>query len=149
METVIEISGITAGYNNSPRTEYRYTNANAHHSAVLGMFAAALGRRRGEDLGIEISINEIALDSGPTISDYQTIRGCVSNDGKPLSHAKITHRYYLTEPVLRVWVSGDVEALISALKRPVFQLYLGRRCCIPTGVNVRWVAEVEASLPIE
>ncbi len=48
---------------------------------------------------------------------------------------KLTHRYYLQNAVFAVLleVPADLtEKIANALQNPVYPIYLGRRCCVPT-----------------
>ena len=48
---------------------------------------------------------------------------------------KLTHRYYLQNAVFAVLleVPADLtETIANALQNPVYPIYLGRRCCVPT-----------------
>lgn len=51
------------------------------------------------------------------------------------SGAKLTHRYYLQNAVFAVLleVPADLtETIANFLQNPVYPIYLGRRCCVPT-----------------
>lgn len=55
-------------------------------------------------------------------------------DGK-ISGTKMTHRYYLQDAVFAVIleIPADIaDACAGALKNPVWPLFLGRRCCVPS-----------------
>lgn len=48
---------------------------------------------------------------------------------------KLTHRYYLQNAIFAVLfeVPADLsDAIAESLKNPVYPIYLGRRCCVPT-----------------
>ena len=48
---------------------------------------------------------------------------------------KLTHRYYLQNAIFAVLleVPADLtETIANALQNPVYPIYLGRRCCVPT-----------------
>lgn len=48
---------------------------------------------------------------------------------------KITHRYYLQDAVFAVILetpSDITESIAESLQNPVYDIYLGRKCCIPT-----------------
>ena len=48
---------------------------------------------------------------------------------------KLTHRYYLQNAVFAVLLevpSDMAEQIADALQHPVYPVYLGRRCCVPT-----------------
>lgn len=48
---------------------------------------------------------------------------------------KLTHRYYLQNAVFAVLLEVPLDMsdeITEALKNPIYPIYLGRRCCIPT-----------------
>lgn len=59
-----------------------------------------------------------------------------SDGGKPNgSGAKMTYRYYLQDMAYAVALQGpeaELQALADALQNPVWDLYLGRKACVPT-----------------
>lgn len=60
-----------------------------------------------------------------------------TSDGKKSvgGGAKMTYRYYLQDMAYAVALQGpqaELEALAEALKNPVWNLYLGRKNCVPT-----------------
>lgn len=65
--------------------------------------------------------------------------------GKKLP-SKLTYRYYLQNSFFGVIVSFEpefAEEIASALKNPIWDLYLGRKCCIPTDFIFRAISETE------
>lgn len=59
------------------------------------------------------------------------------SDGKKAvgGGAKMTFRYYLQDMVFAVMLRGpsqELSVLETALHNPVWDLYLGRKCCVPT-----------------
>lgn len=118
-------------------------------SAVVGMLAAALGRRRGEALDdlTALRFGARADQPGREVVDYQTItpfpdevsdtrkarKGKAPKKIKP-DVLDIIYRHYIEDAVFVVGVEGDdgkLRELEDALRHPVFQLYLGRRSCPP------------------
>jgi CRISPR system Cascade subunit CasD len=101
-------------------------------SGVLGLLAAAEGRRRTdpiEDL-VALAFGVRADQPGTMLRDFQTARSLDGQQTMPL-----TNRYYLSDAVFVAGVTGDeglIEGLAEALRRPRFPLYLGRRSCPPT-----------------
>jgi CRISPR system Cascade subunit CasD len=101
-------------------------------SGVIGLIAAALGRKRNGDIrdlqGLSFGLR---IDrEGALLRDYHTAKGSKA------SHSYVTQRYYLADAVFLVGLEGD-DALLSeiehALHWPAFPIYLGRRSCPPEG----------------
>jgi CRISPR system Cascade subunit CasD len=108
----------------------RGTEREPTKSGVIGLLAAALGRRRAE------SVDDLAFlkfgvridQPGQFLQDFHTARN--END------AFVTRRHYLADAVFLVGLEGDddfLRMLDEAVKSPVFPLYLGRRSCPPSG----------------
>lgn len=111
----------------------RYQERRTHHaptkSAVVGLLAAAEGRRRVdpvEDLAaLEFGVR--VDQPGTLLRDYQT-----AIDWRQGPPAKLSNRYYLEDACFVVAVAGPDETICgleAAVKAPAFPLYLGRRAC--------------------
>lgn len=138
--------------------ESRFTERKTRHeptkSGVVGLLAAALGRRR------TVSVDDLAaLRFGVRVDqpgyyecDFQTehTRKWDKNnlcwafhDSLPLSH-----RYYLADAVFIAAFEGDNSLLrecADSLEHPAFPLFLGRRAC-PPATKVLLGLEGEMSL---
>jgi CRISPR system Cascade subunit CasD len=126
-----------AAYGTGPRLQQRLTEEAPTESAIRGMLCAALGIRRGEPApaldGLQVEVVESRHDG--ILEDFHTIRDAVTYDGAPGRNA-ITTRHYLSDFSSTVTLRGDLQqirAIAKALARPKFQLYLGRRSCVPSG----------------
>ncbi len=101
-------------------------------SGVIGLVAAALGRRRTDPIddlaGLRFGVR--TDQPGQAMWDFHTAH---TEDGK---HSFVSTRQYLADAVFLAGLEGG-EALLreiaAALDNPVFPLYLGRRSCPPTG----------------
>lgn len=99
-------------------------------SGVIGLVAAALGRRRNEDIA-DLSALRFGVRierEGTLLRDYHT--------AKSEKSVYVTHRYYLADAVFLVGLEGDDATLTKierALNQPMFPLFLGRRSCPPEG----------------
>ncbi|MDO5632324.1 MAG: type I-E CRISPR-associated protein Cas5/CasD [Paracoccus sp. (in: a-proteobacteria)] len=114
-------------------------------SALIGMFGAALGLRRGDDFSAldPLHMAVAIFDAGEALRDYhtvQTVPGAAARqpqsrpqalrDTRAKLNTTITLRDYRTAPLYGVGVwGGDLAVLAEALRRPVFTLYLGRKSC--------------------
>ncbi|HEX4495495.1 MAG TPA: type I-E CRISPR-associated protein Cas5/CasD [Thermoanaerobaculia bacterium] len=144
--------------------EVRPTALHPTRSALLGLLAAALGLRRGDDdflsaLGATLRFAIFVERAGVPARDYHTIQVATPRRGRmALTRADqlrerrfdlgtiLSYRDYRCDALYDVaaWHEGDQVAfplgrLEAALKRPVFTLYLGRKSCplaLPLGARV-------------
>lgn len=114
------------------------TRATGHEptrSGVLGLLAAAQGRRRTDPLedlvGLEFAVR--VDQAGKLVRDFQTAIRWDTGRRLPL-----TTRYYLSDAVFVAAVGGPEEllaGLAEAVRAPAFPLFLGRRSC-PAGPDL-------------
>lgn len=112
--------------------ERRGTERLPTKSAVIGIIAAALGRRRNESIDDLMCLRfAVRVDSeGIIMCDFQTAK----EEEKANPH--ISDRYYLADAMFLVGLEGNESLLVSidrALRNQVFPLFLGRRSCPPEG----------------
>ena len=120
------------------RFDRRLTERCPTKSGVIGLIAAALGRKRNEDIS---DLNQLCfgvrIDRGGTLlRDYHT--------AKSQKSAYVTHRYYLSDAVFLCGIEGSEALLIEieqAFKAPMFPPFLGRRSCPPEGKLVLGIRE--------
>jgi CRISPR system Cascade subunit CasD len=127
----------------------RQTRPEPTKSGIVGLLAAAQGRRRSDPiedllnltLGVRVDQAGSVLRDYHTVSDYRggpLLSAKVDGKGRQKSAQKKTHvttRYYLQDAVFVAAISGPadlVESLAAAIRRPAFPLALGRRSCPPT-----------------
>jgi CRISPR system Cascade subunit CasD len=130
---LLTLAGPLQSWGSSSRFVRRGTESAPTKSGVLGLLAAAQGRRRTdpvEDLaGLRFGVR---IDQpGRMVRDFQTARSLDERSTMPLSY-----RFYLADAVFLAALEGEavfVEMLAEALRRPAFPLYLGRRSCPPAG----------------
>ncbi|MFJ8477674.1 type I-E CRISPR-associated protein Cas5/CasD [Kitasatospora sp. NPDC094011] len=117
-------------------------------SGVIGLIAAALGRKRDQDLG-ELTTLRLTVRAdrpGVILRDLHTVGGglpaartVTTADGKKRSGTTATllsHRYFLADAVFTAAVTADPDHLATwadALRNPHWPPYLGRRSCPPEG----------------
>ena len=118
--------------------ETRKTNREPTKSGVIGLLAAALGLRRDDAAGIA-RLNGLhfavrADREGSLLVDFHTANR--EEDRKKGKAPYVTYRHYLQDAVFLVGLESEDTALLqeleTALKHPVYPLYLGRRSCPPT-----------------
>ncbi len=122
---LLRLAGPMQSWGTRSRFAYRFSDAQPSKSAVIGLLAAAQGRRRTDALEDLLTLRfGVRRDQpGSMLRDFHTA------SGMPL-----TQRYYLADAVFVVAVEGPeptIAALAEAVQRPTFPLYLGRRSCPP------------------
>ncbi len=131
---LLRLAGPLQSWGDSSRFTQRGTADAPSKSGVVGLLAAALGRRRTDPiedlLGLRFGVR---IDQpGRVERDFQTAQTLDKSHAFPL-----THRFYRADAVFLAGVESDDSALIRALDRavrhPTFPLYLGRRSCPPVG----------------
>lgn len=127
--------------------ETRKTNREPTKSGVIGLLAAALGLRRDDAAGLA-RLNGLhfavrADREGSLLVDFHTANRLSERQqkenrekGKKPEAPYVTYRHYLQDAVFLVGLESEDAALLqeleTALKHPVYPLYLGRRSCPPT-----------------
>lgn len=133
MESIIlKFSGPLQAWGTSSHFEIRHTDFYPSKSAVIGMVAAALGYRRDNEQirSLNDLLFAVRIDQpGEIIDDYQTAH---QREGKKI-RTYVTHRKYIEDAVFVAVISSENEEWIkqigNALKKPYFQLFMGRRSC--------------------
>lgn len=147
----LRLAGPLQSWGSSSRFNRRETDDRPTKSGVIGMLAAAQGRRRAdpiEDLvGLRLAVR--VDQPGTLLRDYHTVSDLhgvpllsASTNAKGVqqgtSPKKLTHvttRYYLQDAVFVALVEGPEGLLFDlarALTQPAFPLALGRRSCVPS-----------------
>ncbi|MDO5750835.1 MAG: type I-E CRISPR-associated protein Cas5/CasD [Rothia sp. (in: high G+C Gram-positive bacteria)] len=135
---LLKLSGPLQSWGTQSRYRRRETDSMPSKSGVIGLLAAALGRARTESVDDLSSLGfAVRIDApGQMVRDYQTAKDWAR---KPNDDAKLSTRYYLSDAVFLVALESDdrafLERLESALRAPVYPLYLGRRSC-PAGYDM-------------
>lgn len=130
---LLRLAAPLQSWGTSSRFTRRNTDRAPSKSGIIGLLAAAGGRRRTdpiEDL-VRLQVGVRIEQPGQIERDFQTARPVDGSAPLPLSY-----RFYLSDAVFLVAVEGDdglLEGLRDAVRQPVFPLYLGRRSCPPTG----------------
>lgn len=130
---VLRLAAPLQSWGTNSRFVRRNTDRAPSKSGIIGLLAAAEGRRRTdpiEDL-VQLKIGVRVEQAGHVERDFQTAHPIDGSQAMPLSY-----RFYLADAVFLVAVEGEpsmLAGLRDALHRPVFPLYLGRRACPPAG----------------
>lgn len=129
----LRLAGPLQSWGSRSRFTQRMTEPAPTKSGVIGLLAAAQGRRRSDPiedlLGLSLAVR--TDQQGRIVRDFHTAHHQLSGAAMPL-----THRYYWSDAVFTAFVGGPsevLEGLHEALRDPKYPLYLGRRSCVPTG----------------
>ena len=133
--------------------ETRKTNREPTKSGVIGLLAAALGLRRDDAAGLA-RLNSLhfavrADREGSLLVDFHTANR--EEDRKKGKAPYVTYRHYLQDAVCLVGLESEDTTLLpeldTALKHPVYPLYLGRRSCPPTLLVVTYEGVLQVTDP--
>lgn len=129
---LLRLAAPLQAWGGSAKFEVRTTQREPTKSGVIGMLAAALGRKRDADISDLAALRfGIRVErEGRLLRDFHTAH---SEDGKA---SYVTERYYLSDAVFLAGLESEdaafLEMLAHALEHPVYPLFLGRRSCPPT-----------------
>ena len=127
---LLRLAAPLQSWGHESKFERRATGREPTKSGVIGLLAAALGRRRTdsvEDLA-KLKFGVRTIKPGQVMRDYH-----IAASSK---RTYVTHRYYLEDADFLVGLEGEgdfLRELESVVKSPYFPLFLGRRSCPPTG----------------
>ncbi|MFJ6199598.1 type I-E CRISPR-associated protein Cas5/CasD [Micromonospora sp. NPDC092111] len=141
---LLRLAGPMQSWGDHSTFSVRDTTKVPTRSAMIGLIAAALGRRRGESLhdftamGFTVRVDR----PGTLMYDFHTVGGGLPADRTvPTAEGKrrpsgaatiVSRRFYLADAVFTVAVTGPddlIERAHKALTTPVWAPYLGRRSC--------------------
>ncbi|ARF58334.1 type I-E CRISPR-associated protein Cas5/CasD [Streptomyces gilvosporeus] len=156
---LLRLAGPLQSWGEHSHFNERDTAACPTRSGVIGLLAAALGRRRGtplEDLA-RLSLTVRVDRPGVLLRDLHTVGGGLPSkatvttaEGKKRSGdtgTLLTHRAYLADAAFTLALTGgpdDKDLLVrlaAALDSPRWPLFLGRRSCPPEGPLLLGTAE--------
>ena len=147
---VLRLAGPMQSWGGHSQFNRRETLGEPTKSGVVGLLAAAQGRRREDpiedlvqlDLGVRTDQPGTLLRDFHTVADLRGIglpTATVDAKGRqkrrPTGASQLTQRYYLQDAVFVVAVHAPrtvLDTLVHALRQPAFPLALGRRACPPT-----------------
>lgn len=142
---VLKLAGPLQAWGAESRFNERKTQKYPSKSGIIGLLAAAEGRRRSDPIEDLASLSlVIRVDApGRIVQDFHTAHQA-SGKSMPL-----TRRYYLSDAVFVAAISGDdalIQHLAQCTTQPAFPPFLGRRSCPPT---YPWVLGVREGDPIQ
>lgn len=132
---LLRLRGPMQSWGDGSRFTVRDTASRPTKSGIVGLLAAAEGRRRSD------SVEDLAMlrfgvrvdQPGTVMRDFQTAIDWVRDKSMPL-----VSRYYLADAVFLVGIEGPrptLDGLAHAVKNARYPLYLGRRSC-PANVDL-------------
>lgn len=126
------LKGPMQSWGDESRYKTRATAATPTKSGIVGLLAAAQGRRRTdpvEDLA-ELTLAVRVDQSGSLLRDYQTAQPWLAD---PKASASLVTRYFLSDAAFVAAIESPrrevLEGLAEALNSPAYPLFLGRRSC--------------------
>lgn len=159
---VLRLEGPLQSWGSASQFNRRLTDLLPTRSGVMGLICAALGLPRGSREEREylaqcasLHMKAVALPRQSSrgtplnvrrLEDFHTVQGTLKATGGS-KDCHITHRHYLLNAAFRVFLSGEralLERAAAALRDPVWGLWLGRKCCLPTAPVLQGVFATEA-----
>ncbi len=146
---VLRLEGPLQSWGTTSQFNRRNTDLLPSRSAVMGMICAALGLPRGSEdeqnwLGrcTDLHMKAVVMPrlcrgrklTVRRLEDYHTVLDTPKAGGGS-KDCHITRRQYLLDAAFCVFLSGNrpvLEQAAAALEDPVWGLWLGRKCCIPS-----------------
>lgn len=146
----LRLSGPLQSWGSGSRFVRRDTESAPTKSGILGLVAAAQGRRRADPIEDLVGLHlGIRVDQpGQLVRDFQTaIRREPRKDGSVMTTSMpLSYRFYLGDAVFVALLEGSdelIEGIDDAIRRPTFPLYLGRRSCPPASPIALGVHDAE------
>jgi CRISPR system Cascade subunit CasD len=146
----LRLEGPLQSWGTDSQYNRRATSLMPSKSAVLGLMCAAMGLERGSGeehtfLARFTDIYMLAVHVPRKVEskcpvklgrmvDFHTIQGTRKAKNE-IKDCHITRRHYVEDASFRVFFSGDKELLENvgaALRNPIWGLWLGRKCNIPS-----------------
>ena len=147
---VLRLDGPMQSWGTSSQFNRRQTDLLPSRSAIFGILCASLGVDRGSEEESEyfknfsyiqmksVAIPRIKSDNNELLvkrmDDFHTIMNTPKADGGT-KDCHITNRQYLLDASFRVFITGEkilLQKLADAITNPVWGVWLGRKCCIPS-----------------
>ena len=135
---LLRLSGVMQSWGVQSRFGVRDTGLEPSKSGVLGLVCAALGIDREDDASLAplatLTMGVRVDREGALKVDYHTAKD-VLKAGGGMKDTELSNRYYLADALFLVGLAGDDLALLekidTALRKPVWPLFLGRKAFVP------------------
>jgi CRISPR system Cascade subunit CasD len=146
----MRFAGPMQSWGTQSRFTVRDTGLEPSKSGVVGLLCAALGRPRAQEVHDLANLPmAVRVDrEGVMACDFHTAQEVLRADGSGCAETVISSRYYLADADFLVVLEGQralLDRLDTALRRPVWPLYLGRKSFVP-GWPIAWVDAAAAVL---
>lgn len=146
---MLRLAGPLQSWGAASRFTRRATEEAPTKSGLIGLLAAAEGRRRSDPIEDLIGLHlAVRVDQrGTLLRDFHTAHHQVSGSSMPL-----TERFYWADAVFTAFLEGPrplLEGLGEALADPSYPLYLGRRSCVPEGRIVLGIEDVPVAEAVQ
>ncbi len=146
----LRLTGPMQSWGTSSRVQLRRTGLYPSKSGVMGILLCSMGIRREKSSEALEQLTSLFMGvridkSGTPDWDYHTVgakTGIISADNKIKVTYKtgeyetlLSRRQYLYDASFLIALQGEptiIEACAEALQCPVWPLFLGRKCCIPS-----------------
>lgn len=147
---VLRLAGPLQSWGGRSQFNRRETLGEPTKSGLVGLLAAAQGRRREDEIedlvgltfGVRTDQPGTLLRDFHTVADHRglglptaTVDAKGRQKRRPTGAAQLTQRYYLQDAVFVAAVQAPrsfLDTLVHALRHPGYPLALGRRACPPT-----------------
>lgn len=135
---LIRLSAPMQSWGTQSRFTMRDTGLEPSKSGVLGLLCAALGIDREDDEGLQ-SLASLRMGvrvdkEGLLQVDYHTAQNVLMANGK-IKGTELSNRYYLVNAIFLVGLESEdlapLERLQTALYKPMWALFLGRKAFVP------------------
>lgn len=135
---LLRLSGAIQSWGVQSRFGVRDTGLEPSKSGVLGLVCAALGIDRADDAALAplaaLTMGVRVDREGALKVDYHTAKD-VLKAGGGMKDTELSNRYYLADALFLVGLAGDdlalLESIHTALRKPVWPLFLGRKAFVP------------------
>jgi CRISPR system Cascade subunit CasD len=136
---LLRLSGAMQSWGVQSRFGVRDTGLEPSKSGVLGLVCAALGIDRADDAGLAplaaLKMGVRVDREGVLKVDYHTAKNVMKAGGGAPKETELSNRYYLADALFLVGLAGDdlalLESIQTALHKPVWPLFLGRKAFVP------------------
>ena len=142
---LLRLEGMLQSWGERSRFNQRDTAFMPTKSGIIGLIACAMGLERGSpqivNLCNSLKMSVRADRPGVLLRDYHTVMGNIMTASGKLrgkvneDSTIVTARHYLQDASFLVALSGDediLERCNQALQSPVWQIFLGRKSCVPS-----------------